>query len=105
MHARGRSSQWQGFGDHPPTPFHVTFPQRASLKWVGPREGNQHALSTYPLPRDFEAAAGLPKMGRVELLKAVEQVHEHHLAHDLLARLAFYDLWLHNALYRRDEAP
>ena len=67
--------------------------------------GNQHALDTYPLPRDFEAAAGLPKMGRVKLLKAVVQLHEYHLANDLLAGLAFYDLRLHSALYRRDEAP
>ena len=44
-------------------------------------------------------------MGRVKLLKAVVQLHEYHLANDLLAGLAFYDLRLHSALYRRDEAP
>ena len=79
---------------------HTPLPQQASQIWVGSREGNQHALGTYPLPRDFEAAACFPKMGRIKLLETVKQVHEHHLAHNLLAWLELDALRLHRALDR-----
>ena len=44
-------------------------------------------------------------MGRIELLETVQQVHEHHLAHNLLAWLELDALRLHRALDRGDGAP